>query len=65
MFPARAVAHNAHFVPIFFSAGGVNASADVSLYETWVHFYAHIANMKKKLISKGVDLRFFALSETL
>ena len=31
MFPAWAVVHNAHFVPIFFSAGGVNASAGVLL----------------------------------
>ena len=31
MFPAWAVKHNAHFVPIFFSAGGVNASAGVLL----------------------------------
>ena len=29
MFPACAVVHNAHFVPIFFLAGGVNASAGV------------------------------------
>ena len=31
MFLAWAVVHNAHFVPIFFSAGGVNASAGVLL----------------------------------
>ena len=31
MFPAWAVVHNAHFVPVFFSAGGVNASAGVLL----------------------------------
>ena len=31
MFPAWAVVHNAHFVPIFFSAGGLNASAGVLL----------------------------------
>ena len=33
MFPAWAVAHNAHFVPIFFSAGRVNAWAGVLLID--------------------------------
>ena len=38
MFPAWAVVHNAHFVPIFFSAGWVNASAGVLLLIVSYHW---------------------------